>query len=267
MDRTDCAIVINTCPKFFYILEGCIGLLKRYMGTLAWPLYLATEVPDDPVVQRLVHRFQIQLLKLDPKDADFLESRSAAVNLLPSTVKYVLPLQEDFLLERPGPDFKALENALEILDVDQNVKSIRLMPCPGSSAREGHWGVWKMLLPHDMTFSYQATIWRRELYTEFFESLVQQGRNMYPDLSGADWNYYAVRVNPAETAPGLFLMKALAPGGVHLCWPRAGSWPNAVYLCPWPYRPTAIVQGVLQPWAEELIRREGFVVHAPTKAS
>jgi hypothetical protein len=29
-------------------------------------------------------------------------------------------------------------------------------------------------------------------------------------------------------------------------------------LCPWPYRPTAIVKGRLEPWAEELGRREGF---------
>ena len=263
MNRQDCAIVVNTCPKFFYILEGFFGLLRRYAPEMKWPVYLATECYEDPFIETLVRRYKLHLLKLPVLDSDFLESRGVAVKMLPPEIQYVLPLQDDFLLERPGPDGKALQNALEILDADKQVQSIRLMPCPGSTAREGFWGVWKKLLPGDLTFSYQATIWRRQLYVDYMNNLIRQGRDQYPDLSGADWNRYAIRVNPAETTPGLFLLKLLSPDGVHLCWPRVGSWANAVYQCPWPYRPTAIVQGKLQQWAEELIRREGFVLNVP----
>jgi hypothetical protein len=259
-----CAVLVNTTPKFFYLLEAHFGLLRRYGEGLDWPVYLATECPTDPVVERVSKKYNVKILPLLEKDSDFLESRLVAVNMLPPEIKYVLPLQEDFLLERPGPDMKALNNALEILNVDESVKSIRLMPCPGSSAREGFWGVWKKLLPEDMKFSYQATIWRREVYSNYFARLIQQGRGLYPDFDKKMWNNYAIRVNPAETHPGFFLLKTLYPDGVHLCWPRKGAWANAVYACPWPYRPTAVVKGVLQPWAEELMVREGFTLSKPT---
>jgi hypothetical protein len=47
-------------------------------------------------------------------------------------------------------------------------------------------------------------------------------------------------------------------GNIHLAWPREGAHPNAVYLCPWPYRPTAVVRGLFESWANELAKREGF---------
>jgi hypothetical protein len=31
-------------------------------------------------------------------------------------------------------------------------------------------------------------------------------------------------------------------------------------MCPWPYRPTAIVKGIITSWAKELILREGFFI-------
>ena len=110
----------------------------------------------------------------------------------------------------------------------------------------------------EMIFSYQATIWRREVYADYLSRIIQQGHEQYPDLSGVAWNRYCVNVNPAETYLGLSTLARMYPQGVHLCWARAGIFANAVYLCPWPYRPTAVVQGVLQPWAEELMGREGF---------
>jgi len=257
-----CAILVNTCPSFFYLLEAHFGLLRRYSEGLDWPVYLATEQPNNPIIERISKKYNVKVIVLREEYSDFLESRLMAVNLLPPNIKYVLPLQEDFLLERPGINMKALNNAIEILNVDESVKSIRLMPCPGSSAREGFWGVWKKLLSEDMTFSYQATIWRREVYATYFSRLIQQGKDFYSEMSidRRAWNNYAIHVNPAETHPGLFLLKTLYPDGVHLCWPRKGTWANALYACPWPYRPTAVVKGVLQPWAEELIMREGFAL-------
>jgi hypothetical protein len=47
---------------------------------------------------------------------------------------------------------------------------------------------------------------------------------------------------------------------MHVGWKRAGPWSNAVYMSPWPYRPTAIVQGRLEPWAAELGKREGVPI-------
>jgi hypothetical protein len=262
MNRTDCAIVVNTTPKYFYILETFFGLLRRYACGLAFPVYLATEAYDDPKLQILCGRYNVQILQLADHEADFLESRAAAIKALPPSIRYVLPVQEDFLLERPGPDMDALKEALEILDTDPQVLSLRLMPCPGSTTKECYKGVWNKLVDRDMIFSYQATIWRREVYRTYMAHLAQQGHEQHPDLSGAAWNRYCVNVNPAETHTGFFLLRSLYPTGVHLCYPRLGAFANAVYLCPFPYRPTAIVQGILQPWAIELATREGFVLAA-----
>jgi hypothetical protein len=260
MERTDCAIVVNTCPKYFYILDAHFGLLRRYATGLNWKVYLATECPSEPIIQTIKEKYKINVIPLMESEEDFLASRLAAVSVLPAEIKYVLPLQDDFLLERPGMDSAAIKYALNILDVDKNILSIRLMPSPPSSAKEPLWGDWKMLMQNDMLFSFQATFWRREVYCEFLETLLKRERENHPGLIGSDWNHYLIRNNPAETYVGQALLKELYPKGIHLCWPRVGTWANAVYLSPFPYRPTAIVKGVLQPWAEELIKREGFTL-------
>ena len=258
MNRRDCAIVVNSCEKYFFLLEGFFGLLRRYAIGLEWPVYFATEKYENFHVQRICKTYNVEILKLAEHEADFLESRHAAMKLLPPEIRYVLPLQEDFLLERPGPGMKALGEALSILDTERDVLSLRLMPSPGASSKEAYRGAWQKLSGDDSIFSYQATIWRREVYTEYMQRLIQMGHEMYPELTGATWNRYCIGVNPAETYPGVTMLRMMFPTGVHLCWTRMGAFANAVYLCPWPYRPTAIVQGVLQPWAEELLHREGF---------
>jgi hypothetical protein len=258
MNRKDCAIVVNSCEKYFYLLEPFFGLLRRYACGLEFPVYFATEKVDDFQIQRICKTYGVGILELADNEADFFESRLAATKMLPPSIRYVLSLQEDFLLERPGPNMEALKEALEILDTDPHVQSLRLMPCPGSSSKVPYKGAWDTLVGDDTVFSYQATIWRRDVYTTFMTRLIQQGREMYPDLSGYAWNRYCIEVNPAETQTGMFLMRSLYPTGVHLCYRRLGTFANAVYLCPWPYRPTAIIRGVLQAFAEELIQREGF---------
>jgi hypothetical protein len=265
---SSCAIVVNTCPKYFYLLEGYFGLIRRYAEKLDWDIYLATEKPDDSIITRCIQFYKIKIIKLDESSqADFFESRVSAIEALPSNIKYVLPLQDDFLLERPGANVDALKNAIEILDTDSSVLSLRLMPCPGSSGNTIYKTNWKKLEENDLHFSYQATIWRREVYMNYFKRLIQQGRDLYPNMTSSEWNTYAIKMNPAETFTGLNLLKLLYPTSIHLCWSRVGSWANAVYWCPWPYRPTAVVQGVLQPWAEELIKREGFSINKPSSKS
>ena len=69
-------------------------------------------------------------------------------------------------------------------------------------------------------------------------------------------NHYWLTVNPCETAIGVSVCKRLGYKAVG--FGRAGPWSNAVFLSPWPYRPTAVEKGVIQPWAKEMIKREGF---------
>ena len=66
----------------------------------------------------------------------------------------------------------------------------------------------------------------------------------------------ALKMNCAETQYGQEKLRK-TPNVLHLAWERAGPWSNAVYLCPFPYRPTGIVQGKLEEFAAELSRREG----------
>jgi hypothetical protein len=263
MNRTDVAIVVNTCPKYFYILDAHFGLLRRYGEACKWPIYLATEQPDEFAIQMIAKKYNVTILSLDKSHADFLESRIAAVDALPPSIQYILPLQEDFLLERPGIDVTALQEALGLFDSNHLIQSIRLMPCPSSSARGQFIGNWKQLQANDSYFSYQATLWRRSTYRDYLFRLVRRCQEEYPLLQPLtpEWNQFAVQTNPAETHIGLSLLDAMFPNAIHLCWSRKASWANAVYWSPWPYRPTAIVKGVLEPWAAELIRREGFVAN------
>jgi hypothetical protein len=268
MDRTDVAIVVNTCPKYFYILEAHFGLLRRYGEACKWPVYLATEKPDEYAIQMVAKKYAVNIIPLAKEHSDFLESRIAAMDALPPSIQYVLPLQEDFLLERPGVDPVALKDGLDLFDSNHLIQSIRLMPCPGASARETFAEGWKQLQANDPMFSYQATLWRRQTYRNYLFRLVRLIQEEYPNIQPLtpEWNQFAVRNNPAEKHIGLSLLDSMFPQAIHLCWARKASWANAVYWCPWPYRPTAIVNGLLEPWAAELIRREGFVANPPGQA-
>lgn len=260
MDRTDCAYLINTTPKYFYLINLHLTLLHRYAPSLAWPIYLATEEPE-----RLDPLPKVTVLRLPKNKAGFFESREAAVAMLPDTIKYVFPIQEDFLLEA-RPMEKEIAEALQILDADPQVSSLRLMPCPGPNALDVSYkpqgsftfGSWKILdFDVEMVFTYQATLWRRAPYQTFMAALLHKTEH----LDERQKIVAAIKVNIAEIAEGQMLLRnclSVAPSQqhLHLAFPRAYSHPNAVYLCPWPYRPTAVVRGSLEPWAAELAQRE-----------
>lgn len=257
MDRNDIAIVVNSCPKYFYMLPYCFGLLRRYAPHMKWPVYFATEEPDHEIVKHCVTTYSIQILTLEKEYADFFSSRKRAMDLLPQEIQYVLPLQEDFLLERPGPNWHAIQQALCIFDAHPHIASIRIMPCPGSKSRLKWQGTfWHSMNEEDMLFSYQATLWKRTIYSDFMKELISHTYSVLHSNSNPSWNSYAVQTNPAETVIGETILKGW--NYTHLCCPREGTWANAVYLSPWPYRPTAIVKGIFQPWAIDLLRREGF---------
>ena len=179
--------------------------------------------------------------------------------MLPSNIKYVFPMQEDFLLEG-RPMEKEIAEAFSALctyvpqGTEGPVHSVRLMPCPGPKSKRKYLGTSLQELDFqiEMVFTYQATIWERTAYQTFMTTLLHK----LEGLSQKEKNRMAISVNIAEIQDGQRILKQL--NGVHLSVSREYAHPNAVYLCPWPYRPTAVVRGTLEPWAIELAEREGL---------
>lgn len=267
MERQDVCILINSTPKYFYLLPLQLTMLRRYAPDLQWPVYFATEVPEHPIAKQLVADFAVTLIPLPKEKEGFLESRQTAIALLPSSVLYVLPLQEDFLLDR-SPDEKSLVDALFILDTDRSVSSLRLMPCPGPHETDGDYvkgKPWKVLGEKDIYwFTYQATLWRRMDLSCYFQALLYSVQKDFGKRNSEEYKYLALTNNVGENHYGQAVLKACLPNTLHLCWPRSHQNPNAVYLCPWPYRPTAVTRGQLESFAEELFRREGVKFERPS---
>jgi hypothetical protein len=265
MDRTDVAYLVNSCPKYFYILPLHFALIRLYAPSLAWPLFLATEVPDHPVVVQVARDFNVTVIRLPVAAAGFLDSRRAATAALSAGIRYVFPMQEDFLLDRP-PAAEAIEQSLAMLDGDPSITQLRYMPCPGPAETDSCIGdPWYILNPENNTYmySFQATMWRREDFQTWYNALTAyrdralEGKN----LTESERVRYEVRVNLAENAEGQQLFrKTFPPPRTHLAHKRAHKAANAVFMSPWPYRPTAIVAGVLQPWAKEMGEREGYPI-------
>ncbi len=264
MNRRDCAYLINSTPKYYYLLELHLTLLQRYAPTLEWPVYLATEVPTHPLLQDLKRKFpSLHILAIPESQSMFLESRLAGTEALPNHIRYIFPIQEDFLLEaRPIPE--VLAEACEVLEMSPSISSMRLMPCPGPVSSQT-WGKTKWrILDFDKdpyVFTYQATVWRREDYTTFLSSLLHHIRETRGSaLTTQQQVAIQIKENIAEIHEGQQILKRVT--GLHLAWPREGPQPNAVYLAPWPYRPTAVVRGLLEPWAKDLAERESVPLHS-----
>ena len=249
------------------LVEVQVVCIRRYAKELSEiPIFLATEVlPSDPVVARVLELSNVHLISLSDTESDFLESRVAAFKYLPEEYDFVLPLQEDFWLDRK-PDYIALKEAVDIMSSDLAVQSVRLMPSPGPHESDlPYKGIWKILSERDTyRFTFQATLWRREPYIEFLEAVIESGKGEYVEyanskVTGISWSKFCVRVNIAENAKGQALFKELCMcHNKHLSVQREHKGANAVFLCPWPYRPTAVVQGSLEPWAKEFMEREGI---------
>jgi hypothetical protein len=261
MNRTDIAYLINTTPKYFYMLPLHLSLLQRYAPELKWPIFLATEEPGHPDILKLKECFpSLNIIPLKQEEEPFWESRLAATRRLPESIQYVFPIQEDFLLEG-RPVAAVLEEAVELLDTNDSVDSLRLMPCPGPAGRETFGETrWRVLSSafDEYVFTYQATLWRRETYINFFKNLIIAIPSTL--LTNKHKVEIQIKQNIAERPVGQDILTRVSR--LHLAWPREGSWPNAVYLAPWPYRPTAIVQGKIQQWARDLSEREGVPLAA-----
>lgn len=261
MDRQDVCILINSTPRYFSVLELQLKLLRRYAPNLHWTLFFATEAHTSLFVKELQKKYSIEVIPLDETETGFLESREAALRKLPRAFTYVLPLQEDFLLDRE-PMYEKLAEACRILDMDRNVASLRLMPCPGPMEKDPLYHPemkWKILTEDDtMTFTYQATLWRIYDLHFYYKTLLTSIQKDFPSATTPEQKKtIALKMNCAETHYGQSKLRS-NPTLLHLSWERAGPWSNAVYLCPFPYRPTAIVQGKIEPFAQELSKREGL---------
>lgn len=260
------AYLINSTPKYFYLLPLHIGLINRYCPVIPFDIWLATEVPDHPTVKLLVEKEGLRVLTLADAEKGFLASRAAALRDLPQDYELVIPMQEDFLLERT-PDFEFILESIELFKQDGRIQSIRWMPCPGPAeedvlfdAKNPHWKVLDAKRDTYL-FCFQATIWDRKACQGWYDRLLKQFSIDYPTtLSEEERRVAEIRANYAEAKQGqaYFAEWMMGPANLHLAWVRNHKWPNAVYMSPWPYRPTAVVGGRLEPWAIELGKREGW---------
>jgi hypothetical protein len=239
--------------------------VRRYADFLPFTLILATEEPGHPICQQVVKDYGVELLPLKAVEAGFLESRAAALRdlALSGRFLYVLPMQEDFLLEG-RPMMTVIRQALELME-NHPISSMRLMPCPGPRGVKGFQKSSFRVLEKEtdtIIFTYQATIWRRADYLTFMDALIAYSTEKTApteDLQKKQ-NNIAIKINLAEIHLGQSLLHSVLPGKQHIAWIREGDHPNAVYLCPWPYRPTAVVRGQLESWAADLAKREGFAL-------
>jgi len=258
MDRQDCAYLINSTPKYYFLLPIHLALLKRYAPACNWPIYIASEVPDHPILKTC----DATVLPLEQKDRFFIESRAAAIAALPSHIKYVFLMQDDFLLDR-APMYQQLQEALELMDTDPNLATVRLMPCPGPMASASIYrgqSSWRSVMGGQFVITYQATVWRREIAYEFFSELAALPLPVMKGTEDQIKKHVQITLNCAENGTGQALFTKLFSTKTHIGWVRKHTAPNAVYLSPWPYRPTAVERGILQDWAKELIQREGFTL-------
>jgi hypothetical protein len=252
MERSDIAYLINSYPNYYYILDLHIGLLRRYASSCKWPIYFATEEPEHKISILLKEKYGVNILVLEKENSSFLTSRKRALELLPENIKYVIPMQEDFLLER-YIDTNSIEESIEILDQEEKIFCARYMPCPGPHKDNINYrSKWKHISDKDTyRFCFQASLWKRnecqEWYSAICNEVTKRGRK---DLE--------LKMNIAENEIGQSLFLLLFNNKSTIAYIREHKEPNAVYTSPWPYRPTAIIKGVLQTFAIELAQREGF---------
>ena len=258
MDNTRCAILVNSTPAYFYILPLFFKLLRRYAPGLRWDVILATEVPDHSICKQVERDSAVKIVVIPEESKGFLESRLAALKQIALDYDYCLPLQDDFLLEMPM-DLGAFANIIAYMDTHMSVVSARCMPCPGPS-EDSEYALpgWKTITKKTdpFGFTFQATLWKIRPLLAWYGRICGKLTLLPPEKRKT----VELRENIAENAIGQeeFWTWSDEKDYEHVAYERAGPWPNAVYLSPLPYRPTAIVRGRLEQWAQELAKREGI---------
>ncbi len=261
------AILVNSTPAYYYILPFFCGMLRRYGADLKWKVYLGTELPEHPICKQVEDEFGVELVRIPSAFAGFIDSRWYCLTYLQGKHEFVLPLQDDFILEMPVR-LDALSRILRLMEENGDISSVRLMPCPGPAKGASLYKGTELRELSAKTdtygFTYQATLWRWDDCLVWFQLLADQLQMAAPREFTDPKQRVRLEVtgNIAENSDGQreFWELSETRGWRHLAWERAGSWPNAVYLSPFPYRPTAIVRGALEGWAKELAKREGFAL-------
>jgi hypothetical protein len=151
-------------------------------------------------------------------------------------------------------DSLSAEIAIGMMTENPEIVCTRLMPCPGPTG-DVFLEKWKEIVVDPYCyFSLQAAIWSVPWLMRFFEGVVRRATPLISKYPQYSRNQFWLLVNPCETKVGTDI--AVELGGRFVGYPRIGRWSNAVYLSPWPYRPTAVEKGVIQPWATEMLKRE-----------
>ena len=268
------------------IVNVQLKAIERYAKKLHdHPIYLAAELGNKPPAN-------VRFIGLLPEESGFIESRIAALKYIQEsdpTVRAVLMLQDDFWIDRPIVDSEWNE-ALKMMNESDTVKSIRLMPCPGPNSRpinpktlgvlpEGWYNAEQYYDSYDMSgvpesdfveitnndlymFTFQASLWNPDACIEFLTEILESAKVEFKALGlpSSDWNRWCICHNVAENMSGqnIFSKTSLGISKKHMSIIRRGDHSNAVNLATIPYRPTAVFQGKLEPWAKEFAIREGF---------
>ena len=69
MNRSDIAYLINSTPNYFYIVELHVALIRRYAPQCKWPIFFATEVPENPLCS-ILKKYDIEVLVIDDNSTD-----------------------------------------------------------------------------------------------------------------------------------------------------------------------------------------------------
>jgi len=259
MNNSNIAYLINSTPNYYYILELHLVLLRRYAPNLKWEVFLATEEPEHQVCKLLVEKYDVKLLVLEKENSSFLNSRKRSLELLPEYITMVLPMQEDFLLER-FIDEKSIEESIEILENYESIFCIRYMPCPGPNENNPSFSdTYRYFNSRNdfYMFSFQASLWKRKECLKWYSAIT----DIVKSHNTTNSKKLEVDMNIAENSDGQKLYNEIFSNKFTLGYKRVHKYPNAVYMSPWPYRPTAIIRGVLQPFAKELLSREGVTLN------
>jgi hypothetical protein len=100
-------------------------------------------------------------------------------------------------------------------------------------------------------FCFQASLWKRNECQEWYSAICDE-------VEKKGMKELELKMNIAENEIGQSLFLSLFEHKCIIGYIRDHKEPNAVYMSPWPYRPTAIIKGVIQPFAIELGEREGY---------
>ena len=125
------------------------------------------------------------------------------------------------------------------------------MPCPGPNEQNSSYNErWRFMNSKNdkVLFSFQATLWRKHTCIMWY--------SLISSIEGEE----NVQQNIAENREGQETFSTLFRFQKSLGYIRQYKEPNGVYSSPFPYRPTAIVRGVLQEWVKELAFREGVIL-------